>query len=195
MGRLAYGNCEHQEILGGDDSHILMATLHKRALSRLHSVGAADHTGRPSQGLHMGGKHLELSGPWVKRLSLWDAHLGMIEKLSVPNVNWWLAELDKEIDRVLTCREIDLTSEPSGAEDSTGSYVARDLLGLWWAEKVECSTGSCINGITSADAVVLAQPVGVYGESLSCGVSGVQVVRNDVQKKRKRRKRGTTVSM
>ena len=76
------------------DAHLLIAGLHRAALLRLSAA-----TGTPLQGLHVGGSRLKLSNAWRRRLRIWDAALGLAEKISAQSLPVYLAQLDVEIER------------------------------------------------------------------------------------------------
>ena len=59
-----------------DDSHLLIAQLHRRVL-----LLAAEEVGDRLQGLAVAGKKLGVSSNWQRRLRNWDAALGLEEKI------------------------------------------------------------------------------------------------------------------
>ena len=82
-----------------DDSHLLVAKLHRCDLLRL-SAAAGCHF----QGLAMAGKAVGVSPNWARRLRLWDGALGLTEKISTYSVDDFLLKLDAELSRCTRAR-------------------------------------------------------------------------------------------
>ena len=88
------------------DAHLLLADLHRKAL-----LLAAHEAGSPFQGLSMAGKRLGLSNTWRRKLCIWDAALGLCEKISPQSVETHLAALEAELVRARQTSAVPTTVE------------------------------------------------------------------------------------
>ena len=77
-----------------EDPHLLVAKLHRAALVR-----CAAAAGKPLNGLSVAAKSLGMSSSWKRTLRLWDATLGLTEKISEESIVSYLGKLDAEIAR------------------------------------------------------------------------------------------------
>ena len=88
------------------DAHLLLADLHRKAL-----LLAAHEAVSPFQGLSMAGKRLGLSNTWRRKLCIWDAALGLCEKISPQSVETHLAAFEAELVRVRHAPAVPTTVE------------------------------------------------------------------------------------
>jgi hypothetical protein len=93
------------------DAHLLVAKLHREALLLLSS-----RAGRHFQGLGVGSRFLRLENGWIKKLTLLDAVLGLVEKISVASCAEYLDKLKEEL-------EAKGIGEPLGANDPIPSQA------------------------------------------------------------------------
>ena len=101
------------------DAHLLVAGLHRRAMLLCSQAG-----NRPFQGLSAAGTALELNNKWRRRLRIWDAVLGLTEKISPASVEAHLAELQQELLRAAASTTTKHTRPPSASSTSSAASWA-----------------------------------------------------------------------
>ena len=82
-----------------EDAHLLVASLHRRALLICNSFANSSF-----QGLAAAAKPCGLKGGWRRRLREWDAALGLTEKISEETVDkhiMWLTEALEAVPKFL----------------------------------------------------------------------------------------------
>ena len=141
------------EVWRDDDTHLMVARLHRVALVRL-----SDAAGRPFNGLAVAAKHLRLSSNWKRKTRELDAMLGMIEKLSTWSMQAWLFKLDDELMRVGAPATSNSDKEESDVEGEvapeSGTATEEEEVA---AEKIEEETVK--DFVTKEDASKTEEPI------------------------------------
>ena len=102
------------------DAHLLVAALHRRAMLLCSQAG-----NRPFQGLSAAGSSLNIDNKWRRRLRIWDAVLGLTEKISPASVEAHLAELQQEVLRAIASTTTEHTRQPSASHDTVPPVSTR----------------------------------------------------------------------
>mmetsp|Transcript_102899 Transcript_102899/g.204239 ORF Transcript_102899/g.204239 Transcript_102899/m.204239 type:complete len:312 (+) Transcript_102899:99-1034(+) len=103
-----------------DDAHLLMARLHRKALLVCNKAAADSFNG-----LDVAGKALELGPHWRRKLRIWDACIGLIEKLSQESIEAHVHQLSLAIATAKTgSTGVAEVHEPVGAQPAAGQPAA-----------------------------------------------------------------------